>query len=127
MSYVTARFGRPVAAPAGRKIPGPFSAARISPAVEARIGKIMAEAALREGHIARLPVMPRGGANTGAVPQSQLDAVLAILCNVPQSRGRVAQLAGISSGTAKRVLTALNRRGLAKYRGGHVKAWEAAQ
>lgn len=124
MTYVSTQFGVPVKRPQGNVIPGPFKASRISPEMEERIGEIMKAAALREGHVRRLPPTMIKGAFQ---PENYENVVLRQL----ETYGRVSgpnlrKAMGISENNAERVLTHMAALGLVQYVSGAVKKWELA-
>mgnify|MGYP003543838926 CR=1 FL=1 len=73
MTYITARFGKPVAKPVAKpatpRRPGPFSARHVSPHMEAKVGEVMLAVTQKEGHRKGAPL------NHIGVQVDDLDAV----------------------------------------------------
>lgn len=123
MTYVSTQFGVPVKRPQGNVIPGPFKAARVSPEMEERIGEIMKAAALREGHVGRLPPDLRPVFDPSHYVKTSLTYFA--------EKGRVsteelrARLK-ISEDKAKTVLTHMRTEGLIEYDNRHTRKWSLA-
>ena len=123
MTYVSTQFGVPVKRPQGNVIPGPFKFAQISPEMEERIGEIMKAAALREGHIKRLPPDLKPVFD----PSHYVRTALAYFAEKGRvSTGELRARLKISEDKAKTVLTHMRTEGLIQYVSGAVKKWELA-
>ena len=113
MTYVSTQFGVPVKRPQGK----------ISPEMEARIGEIMKAAALREGHIKRLPPDLKPVFD----PSHYVRTALAYFAEKGRvSTGELRARLKISEDKARTVLTHMRTEGLIQYVSGAVKKWELA-
>lgn len=124
MTYITARFGQPVAKPAAKAQIGFFGLRNIGPRAEARIGQFIAAAVAREGHVAKLPPAVKAEFSPEHYVPRALDTFHRLGRVTPKS---LCPSLGLSEADTKRVLSLMQSRGLVRYLGGVTRVWERVE
>ena len=95
MTYITARFGKAIAKPATPRRPGPFSARRVSPRMEAKVGEVMLAVAQKEGHRKGAPLAKTKGSVAPLEDYAALGKrIVALLAAKPLRRADIEKIIG---------------------------------